>query len=99
MAWSDALRDDARGRAVAARARNRGIRKRLLEPRIDLAREGLDPTHGLLVLEEPCLPHDQEMPEAADVVVHPLDLGEDLIGRAGEHDARLDRLVDRRVGA
>src|SRR5262245_66256640 len=77
------LRDDP----LPVRTRDRAVRKRLLEPGIDLAREGLDPTHGLVVLEEPGLPHDQEMPEAADVVVHPLDLREDLIGRASEHAA------------
>ena len=33
-------------------------------------------------------------PEAADMVVMLLDLLEHLVGRAGEHDAGLDRAVD-----
>jgi hypothetical protein len=71
----------------------------MLEPGIDFAREGLDSAHGLLVLEKPGLSHDQQMSESADVVVHLLDLAEDLIRRAGEHDAGLDRVLHGCVGS
>ena len=45
-----------------------------LSPRIDLAREHADAVHGVVVLEEAGLAHDQQMAEAADVVVVLLDL-------------------------
>src|SRR5262249_2897806 len=75
-----ALRHDARAGRFLAHARDRGIGKCLFQPRIDLARKGFDPAHRLVVLEKPGLAHDQEMPEAADVVVHLLDLAKDLSG-------------------
>src|SRR5262249_6148027 len=67
------------------------------QPRIDLARKSFDPAQRLVVLEKPGLAHDQEMPEAADAVVHLLDLSKDLLGRARKLDAGLDRLVRGRV--
>ncbi len=75
------------------------VRECRLEPWVDLAGEAPDPAHGLVVLEESGLAHDQQVPEAADVIVHALDLSKDLIGCPGEHEAGLDRLLDRGVGA
>src|SRR6185436_15082318 len=72
---SDETASSSSNHALLAYARNRRVRERLLQPRIDLARETLDPAHGLIVLQKTRLPHDQEMPEAAHMVVHPLDLG------------------------
>src|SRR6516162_10057618 len=63
----------------------RHIRKFLLQPRIDLARKGPDAEHRIVVFQEAGLAHDQQMTEAADMVVEPLHLAVDLIGRAGEH--------------
>jgi len=66
----------------------------LREAREDFLREHCQVGDGVVVVEEAALPHHQEVAEAADVVVHLLDLPKHLIGRAGEHDAGLDGLVD-----
>ena len=55
----------------------------LLEARIDLARERPDAVDGVVVLEEARLAHDEEMAEAADMVIELLDLLIHLVGRAG----------------
>src|ERR1700730_8565601 len=81
------------------RSRDRQVGKFLFQAWIDIAGKAADAGHGFVVLEKPSLPHDQQVSEAADVVVKLLDLPIDLVGRAGEHDAGFDRLVDRRVAA
>src|ERR1700678_4531257 len=59
-------------------------------PRIDLAREGTDAQHGVIMFQEAGLAHDQQVSEAANVVVELLHLPVHLIGCAGEHDPGLD---------
>src|SRR5215510_6781464 len=70
----------------AARPRARALRQRF-EPRIDLAHEHLHALDRLVVVEKSSLAHDQEMPEAADVVVHLHDLAVDRIRIAREDQA------------
>ena len=50
----------------------------------------------VLMRDVPALCHHEEMAEAADVVVERLHLLEDVVRCAGEGDASLDELVDRR---
>src|SRR5262245_37785768 len=72
------------------------LRERL-ESRIDLANEHLHALDGLVVVQEPGLAHDQEMPEAADVVVHLHDLAVDRIRVAREDQAVLHEGAELRL--
>src|SRR5262249_24034387 len=70
--------------------------REFLQPRIHLAREHLHALHGLVVVEESRLAHDEQMAEAADVVVHLLDLAIDRVGVPREDETALHVLVERR---
>src|SRR5579862_1039189 len=74
--------------------RNRAVGKFRSEARIDLAGKSPDSDDRILVVEMSGLPHDQQIPEAADMVIEVLDLLEDAIGGAEEHRAIRDRGVD-----
>src|SRR5262249_13215583 len=71
-------------------------RNKSLQRWIPLAREHLNALHGLVVVEEPRLPHDEQMAKTADVVVHLLDLAIDRIGVPREDETALHVLVERR---
>src|SRR5690242_12400827 len=85
------------GRDVATR--DCIVRKLFLETRIDLACKHADAMDGIVVIEMTCLAHEQQVPEAADMVIEGLDLLEDLVRRAVEHRAVGDSAFDGRIGA
>src|SRR4029077_358141 len=58
------------------------VRHFRLQPRINVAREIADAAHRLVMFEVARLAHDQQVAEAADVIVHFPDLRIDLIRRA-----------------
>src|ERR1700736_3952455 len=49
---------------------------------------------GLVMVQQTALPHHQQMAEAADMVVEGAQLAEDVVGRAGEDEASVDRVLD-----
>ena len=54
-----------------------------------------DAPHGFVVFQKSRLAHVEQVAEAADVIVNRANLFHHLIGRAGHHDAGLDRALDR----
>ena len=79
------------------RAGRQNIGIELLKPRIDFTSEHADAVHGVVVLEEAGLAHDQQVAVAADMIPVFLELRENLIRRAGKHGAGFDRAFHRRL--
>ena len=84
-----------RGRALLL-SRDRGALE-LLQPGIDLSGKHLHALDRLVVVEETGLAHHEELAEAADVVVHLLDLAVDGVRVAREDEPMLHQRSERRV--